>query len=214
MKTAILFATIFLFTLAHAQDGGTSKLILGGTLRFNNNSSSFKDPTTNADIESSYRLANLNPYFGYWLDSSWMVGLQVNIIHAKRSQYVQSVNDKVVNKQRQYGIGLFVRRYFREYNGLRVFLETGASYATGTNKSSNPQVTFGSNGGNKEALAYLAPGINWAVSKRINLLARLGSLSYVSGRRKPLFNTNDVTYHYFSAQMNGQTFYLGAELRF
>jgi hypothetical protein len=214
MKFTLFFATMFFYSMALAQDAGPGKFVMGGTFRFSNNSNSFREPVTNAIIESNTRLVNLNPYIGFWLDGNWMVGLQGNISDTKRTQFVPSVNDKVNNTQRQYGIGLFARRYLRAYNGFRVFLETGATYSKGTNKSSNPQVGFGNNVNSQETLAYLSPGIHWAVSKRFNLLARFGRLSFVSGKRKPLFSTDDVPYHYFNAQFNGQTFLLGAELAF
>lgn len=206
MKSTLLFSALLIAASAFAQNDDY-KLVIGGTLTHSHQSYS----ASGQDVTSGS--TNFSPYIGYWFSKGGMIGLQGNIALVKEEVFVSGIADKVVHDGHELGFGAFARKYFKLHEDFRMFLEGGALYLEGGNKSSNEQVAFGAAKSYQTFKAYLSPGFTWSITKRLNLVAMFGQLAYVNGKRSEFFNSNETPYHYFNFQLRGNGLRIGAELK-
>ncbi len=97
---------------------------------------------------------------------------------------------------------------------LRFFLEPGIRYSWDNLKAINVPLFTPPPVEVKELAIYASPGVIWSVSDHFRLLARLGYLRYVTGKRISELANSSAKISQFDMSMNPATLAIGAEVRF
>jgi hypothetical protein len=212
MKSTLLFSAIFIAASTFAQSDAY-KLVIGGTLAYSHQSYSTYNPIAADYQDVTSGRTTFSTYIGYRFFNEGMIGLQGSIGLVKEEVFFPGITDKIVHDGHEFGFGGFARKYFKLHEDFRLFLEGGALYLKGSNKSSNEQVAFGPAKSYHSFKAYLSPGFTWSITKRLNLVAMFGQVAYVKGKRVGLFETQETPFSYFDFRLRGNGLRLGAELK-
>ncbi len=212
MRYITYIFALFCLGIAHAQDA-SNKIVLGGAFQMSSFSSSYLEDDQEKYYYSSASI-QLQPYVGWQPNGRWMFGLQggINLRHSTITE-VGPIPKKNTSKLTVYSLGVLSRRYFMEGKPLRFFLEPGIRYTRYDHKPDSqlfgPVILY-----SKELTAYIAPGIRWAIGKHIGLLAKFGTMRYVTGNRKADGAEKPYKISQFDLQMNAETLAIGAEVGF
>lgn len=164
---------------------------------------------------TTFNTISLVPYIGLEANERWMFGLQGGIyLRHSTDNNIAANPAKIVNKRSTYSVGALARRTFMEGKPLRFFLEPGIRYSWDQRETLNVPLFTPVPLEVKALAIYASPGVTWSVSDHFRLLARLGYLRYVTGKRISESPVSSVKISQFDMSMNPATLAIGAEVRF
>ncbi len=110
----------------------TPKFILGGSFAISNQSSNIESTITppsitftNSDETKTFNF-NFNPYFAKQINSSDLIGFELQYTRFSRERETQnSVSETIDNG---FGVGIFYRKYFDVWNSFRFFVQPYANF--------------------------------------------------------------------------------------
>ena len=171
----------FFMTLAAVAVAATmnAQVWVGGEIGFNADKTTVKNNGTS----SSYSTNNFTiaPEIGYNLSEKWAVAMKIGFTHSEDNGAVAAmvqeaapeltINGKLMSNS--FSINPYVRYIFVKAGNFSAFVDGGISYATiHVNNLSSVMNNINSFG------VAINPGISYAVSEKVGLVAHIGDLSY------------------------------------
>jgi hypothetical protein len=208
MKTKILlsFAVLFFIAIASNAQVDKGKVLLGGGAGY----SSYKNPEPGSYNGSEYKAANFNIQFGKVVNTNSVVGIILSYGYSKFN--ATNFPDSNLNKNNQYGAGVFYRKYKKLLKDFYFFGEADGEYM----HSVNTQHYF-QNGddGSKEisngGVISFVPGLSYQLCKKMQIeltMVNIVSVSYSHTKTVYNANNNNIT----PGSYNGNNFGFDANL--
>ncbi len=173
-KTLLLVTTFFFTVIISDAQINAGRYLLGGS--FSTVTATYPQPYTT----SKYKSINTDIQFGKVVKENSVVG--VILSYGYNNSYYSHTRDSSIFKNKQYGAGIFYRKYKKLATNLYLFGETDALYAHSESRQNyyvpgySDYKTF-SDG----AVVSFVPGISYAIRKRIQVelsMPNIISLSY------------------------------------
>lgn len=150
--------------LAVAALSANAQMWVGGSIGFST------DKTKAEDIEvSSGTNVDLSPEVGYNLNEKWAVGMALSYGHYSAKTYTYA-GESVSGMANQFSIRPFVRYTYVKVGNFSAFCDGLLTYGTAHIQ--------GMDNNFNESSVGIAPGISYAISPKISLVAILGGMSY------------------------------------
>lgn len=231
-KLLVFFIALLISFSLSAQDISTASpfpLAVGGGFSFRSVSEQNDDNERRVDFK-------INPTIAYQVSTHWQVGASLNYNRFKseytaiRTSFIyapftpvfgeepiiigtNTTSERIVSTLNSYGIGLFARYAFNPQNQVRFIVQPQLNLNTGklkTEPENNPDYESRT----RSYSATVRPGVIYAASPRINLVALLGNIGVLQQLEK---GANDEKFEKERfetfASLSGQLFF-GAEYRF
>jgi len=168
-----------LMTLAAVAVAATmnAQVWVGGQIGFNADKTTVKTNGVSTDVTTNN--FTIAPEIGYNLSEKWAVAMKIGFAHNEDNGVIKSiienagfpVNGKAMTNA--FSINPYVRYTFFKAGNFSAFVDGGISYSTvhinNMSKVMNNINSFG---------VAINPGISYAVSEKVGLVAHLGDLSF------------------------------------
>ena len=201
MKLKCLFS-LFALTCVLASQAQINKgsLLLGGSIGYNKG----KSKTWQQDLK--IKTIIFSPAIGVAVKENLVVGARFDYLkQTQNSKYDASYSTKLDIDTKNYGGGIFIRRYVPVINRLYVFGEGTASY-TALRETSTQTSTYNKSvaktKGYTTGLSF-TPGVAFGVSKKFQIEGGFNSLFNVS------YLKSKTTYNYSNQPENQELFSAG-----
>ncbi len=208
MKTKILlsFVALFFITVTSNAQIDKGKVLLGGGAGY----SSYKSPQPEYYNGYKYKTANFNIQFGKAVNTNTVVGIILSYGYSKSNN--SNFPDSNLNKNNQYGAGIFYRRYKKLLKDFYFFGEVDGEYIHSDNTQQYLQngedgVKQISDGG----VISFVPGLSYQLCKKMQIeltMVNIVSASYAHTKTIYNANNNNIT----PGTYNGNSFVLNANL--
>jgi hypothetical protein len=148
---------------------------LGGSIGYSTSKGNYQ---TVPDLKTNN--LNINPAIGKVVKDNLVVG--INFIYNRSN--TENSGYTVENKGRNYGGGIFVRRYIPVASRLYLFGDASASFQTTNEKSvtndyNSPAIIKTTTKGSISSLG-VSPGVSFAINRKIHIESSLNNLFIIS----------------------------------
>lgn len=152
---------------------------VGGEVGFNTNKSTVKDNGVSTSVTSNN--FTFAPEIGYNLNEKWAVAIKIGFAHNEDNGDIKSLIEEYSGlalrgtklMTNAFSINPYVRYNFVKAGNFTAFVDGGISYATvHINNMSQVMENVNSFG------IAINPGISYAITPKVGLVAHLGDLSY------------------------------------
>ena len=150
---------------------------VGGEIGFNADKTTVKNNGVSNDVTTNN--FTIAPEIGYNLNEKWAVAMKIGFVHSEDNGVIKSmienagfpVNGKAMTNA--FSINPYARYTFFKAGNFSAFVDGGISYSTvHINNMSDVMNNINSFG------VAINPGISYAVSEKVGLVAHLGDLSF------------------------------------
>ena len=157
--------------MAVAAISANAQAWIGGNIGFTTNKTSVEGDKI--DSNTTFEIA---PEVGYNLDENWAVALKVAFSHNNNGAIDFAGETFGVGNTNTFKVNPYVRYTFVKAGSFSAFVDGGVSYATShVSGMENNVNTFG---------VGFNPGIAYAISPKVSLVAHLGDLAYQNSSLK------------------------------
>lgn len=164
-----------LVLLTSISSAASAQVWIGGNLGYNHSESSFDEKLGNEGPSTTSDNIHIAPEIGYNLNDKFALALSLGYDHDS-------------GKSNQWSVNPYVRYHFAESGKVRFFIDGGLLYSIAHLNGLDTDIeNYGFS---------FNPGVSYAISNRLGLVAHVGELGYTHG------HTEAETGHYSSNNFN------------